>query len=69
MILIFKTSVTNLKTIRQLTPHLAAALCNALWNFDLKDRDNIFRVESNENIADIVIRTFTNQGYHCEEID
>ena len=46
-VLLFKTSVCNQTDISKLKVHLANAIKNGKWNFDLEDCDNILRIESN----------------------
>ncbi len=62
---IYKTSVTRESEIAVLTPFL-----NQLgeWNFDLDDCDKILRIESNSDIANIVIHLLTNNGFICKEL-
>ena len=39
------------------------------WNTDLEDFDNILRIESFEDIADIIINTLSHQGFQIEELE
>lgn len=39
------------------------------WNTDLEDIDNILRIESFEDIADMIINTLSNQGFQIEELE
>ena len=38
------------------------------WNTDLEDIDNILRIESFEDIADMIINTLSHQGFQIEEL-
>lgn len=69
MIYVFKTSVTNKKQVRQLSPMLNDLLQPAAWNFDLHDCDNILRVVSDENIASKITALLNNNQFHCEELE
>jgi hypothetical protein len=51
MIFVFKTSVKTKRQIKILKPHIDKILSKAIWNFDLKDIDNVLRAESEENIV------------------
>jgi hypothetical protein len=68
MIFVFKTAVKTKKQLKQLQPHIDNALPKAKWNFDLHDIDNIFRVDSEENIILTVIDLFRMHGFPCEEL-
>ncbi len=39
------------------------------WNTDLEDFDNILRIESFEDITDIIINTLSHQGFKIEELE
>ncbi len=69
MIYVFKTSVTNKKQVRQLSPMLNDLLQPTAWNFDLHDCDNILRVVSDENIASKITALLNNNQFHCEELE
>lgn len=68
-VLIFKTSISKKKEIKQLRPVLNELLPQTdLWNFDLEDCDNILRVETQTLNADQVLNAIQNLGYFCEEL-
>lgn len=65
MIYVFKTSVdTNLKLefanalLEDLLPH-------ALWNFDLEDCDKILRIDSEDEINEMILK---NEVFDCIEL-
>jgi hypothetical protein len=68
MIFVFKTSVNNKMQVRQLGPHIDKVLPFAKWNFDLKDIDKILRIDSEGNIASVVIDLLHIHRYSCEEL-
>jgi len=68
MISVFKTSVTNTTEIETLKPLFDRHLENAKWNFDLADCDNILRIDSQKEIAEITINLLQDNGYKCEEL-
>ena len=68
MIYVFKTSISSIKTIKLLTPHLNKLFTVSNWNFDLEDCDNILRVDSKTNIVKKTIKILNNYGFDCEEL-
>lgn len=69
-VLVFKTSVTKRKEIRQLGPLLDQLINpNGRWNFDLEDRDKILRVEAYENMTQRVIELMNACNYACNELE
>jgi hypothetical protein len=69
MVLVFRTSVSSKRKIRQIKPLLDQTLSYAKWNFDLEDCDKILRVETTENVALKVVSTLTKVGFECKELD
>ncbi len=69
MIYIFKTTVNTEKKIQALKPYINKLFPHSKWNFDLEDCDNIFRIESNENILNLIIFLFKVFDFHCEELE
>jgi hypothetical protein len=68
-VLVFKTSVSKKKDIKQLRPVLDNLLPKEdLWNFDLEDCDNILRVETQTPHPTLVLNTLHELGYVCEEL-
>ncbi|WP_318309102.1 hypothetical protein [Flagellimonas crocea] len=66
---VFKTSVKGKGQVRKLRPllnHLVAK--NGYWNFDLEDRDNILRVETQDLPAPVIASLLKNKGFLCEEL-
>lgn len=68
MIAVFKTSVASTKEIETLKPLLDTHLEIAKWNFDLKDCDNILRIDSPIEITETTINLLQESGYECEEL-
>ncbi|WP_284653325.1 hypothetical protein [Flavobacterium terrisoli] len=69
MIFVFKTSVKNKKQAKKLKPHIDKILPNAEWNFDLEDCDKILRIDSEEDIALIMINLLKIHNFDCEELE
>ncbi len=55
--------------IKKLKPHIDKILPKAKWNFDLQDRDKILRIDSEENIALLIIGLLNTHNYSCEELE
>ena len=68
-VLVFKTSVCKQIDISKLKVHLDNVIKNGKWNFDLDDCDNILRVESKENVTEVIIDTLNKQGFECAELE
>jgi hypothetical protein len=68
MIFVLKTSVKTRIQVKELKPHLDKMLPQATWNFDLKDRDKILRIVSDENIVHDTISLLNSHKYYCEEL-
>jgi hypothetical protein len=68
-VLVFKTSVCKQTDISKLKVHLDNVIKNGKWNFDLEDCDNILRVESKENVTEVIIDTLNKQGFECAELE
>ena len=69
MIFVFKTSVKSKREVERLAPHIAHALPNAKWNFDLQDIDNILRIDADEDIIDSITGLMRSYSHACEELD
>lgn len=69
MIFVFKTSVSTQKQAKQLKPHIDQLLVNGKWNFDLKDRDKVLRIDSEENLVLQVKALLNSHDIFCEELD
>jgi hypothetical protein len=68
MIYVFKTSVKNKKSVRQVSVFLDEILQRAKWNFDLADCDRILRIESKTDITAGVINGLNGLGFDCQEL-
>ena len=67
MIFVFKTNVSP-DDLETLQPLLDKHLPHSKWNFDLDDCDNIFRIDSQLQISETVIKLIQDNGYECEEL-
>ncbi len=68
MILVFKTSVKDLRDIGVLENELNQVLPITKWNFDLEDIDNVLRVESIRDISLELIHLLQDKGFECEDL-
>lgn len=70
MVWIFKTSIRKQKDVKQVKPKLDEALMSeAVWNFDLEDRDNILRIEAASLKPQHIEELLAEAGYECVELD
>lgn len=70
MILVFKTNIDSLEKVEKLKPHLDSLMPEARWNVDLKDCDNVLRIEI-ENPFDIIeklVFELNELGFECSEL-
>lgn len=69
MVYVYKTNINSQHLVDWLKPLLNSMLFKQKWNFDLEDRDNIFRIDStNESQVENSIQFITGLGYLCEEL-
>lgn len=69
-ILVFRTSVSSRKHIKQLQPLFEKIFDNGeQWNFDLEDWEKILRVEGRNTSSRKVINTLQSAGFFCEELE
>ena len=67
-ILVFKTNLSDTKSIRDVEPDLDIHPHIIEWNVDLHDRDNILRVVSNNISPETIEKLLFYAGYYCEEL-
>lgn len=68
IVLVYKTNITTKTKVRKVKPVLNRILLGSKWNFDLEDCDKILRVETQENVSDLLISELCKIGIHCEEL-
>lgn len=69
MVRVFKTSVSSVSEVEQLSAMLNTFIHpEGRWNFDLEDCDKILRIESPDLHVTGLIDGLKNEGYHCEEL-
>ncbi|MDP5201244.1 hypothetical protein Q9Q97_16740 [Flavobacterium sp. DG2-3] len=66
MIYVFKTSVDTQSKFESASALLNQLLPESQWNFDLEDCDNILRVDSELNVADLLQN---NTVFECIELE
>ena len=66
MIYVFKTSVDNPSKLESASVLLHELLPESLWNFDLEDCDNILRVDSELDVAQLLLN---NAVFECVELE
>lgn len=67
-VLVFKTNLVNADCIQQIQPYLQDHPHIHRWNVDLKDCDNILRIETERLPGKEIEAIVTNAGYYCEEL-
>jgi hypothetical protein len=65
-VLVFKTSVTNKRLSEKIRKEILLYNNVLACNFDLKDCDNILRIESKDEISEKIITHFNANGLICE---
>lgn len=68
VIYVFKTSAKTKKAVKNLSKQLNMLLPVSSWNFDLDDCDKILRVESLNNLSDVIIKILCDNHFECEEL-
>lgn len=68
MILVFKTNIDTKDKIHIVEPILNNIADEIKWNFDLEDGDNILRIDTYNNIAQLIIKKLGTIGFYCEEL-
>ncbi len=66
MIYVFKTSVDNQAKFESASALLNQLLPESQWNFDLEDCDNILRIDSELNVAELLQN---NTIFDCIELE
>ncbi|MDN3672140.1 hypothetical protein QWY99_03535 [Flavobacterium branchiarum] len=66
MIYVFKTSVNSELKLKSATVYLNDILSDAKWNFDLEDCDNILRIDSQNEIVEMLL---SNNVFDCTELE
>ncbi len=67
-VLIFKTNIRLKKDLKIIQPFLSSYDSIIKWNVDRHDVDKILRIESISDDAGEIIKTISQAGYHCEEL-
>jgi hypothetical protein len=65
---VFKTSLKK-RDIKFIKSFFDSLLPNANWNVDFKDCDRILRVESKNDISDLVCEHISELGFFCVELE
>ena len=65
---VFKTSISQ-QDIRFVNTILRTLIPKSRWSFDLEDHDRILRVESKEDIVDLICFHLRVDGFFCMELE
>jgi len=66
-IFIFRTSIEP-QEIDTVNGILRTIIPQCTWNYDLEDCDNILRIESANNISELITFHLKENGFTCEEL-
>ena len=67
-ILVFKTNLSEHIHISKVGPFLEMHPGVSKWNVDLKDSDNILRIEAIDLKGNEIEQILVNAGFSCEEL-
>ena len=68
-LLIFRTDIKTKKKVKSIKPLLVNNLNIIDWSIDIKDIDNVLRIEAKENVTENeIIQLITNQGFYCGDL-
>lgn len=67
-ILVFKTNLSDSRSIADIEKTLDVHPHIIQWNIDLNDNDNILRIISNTIKGKEVEHLLSSKGYYCEEL-
>lgn len=67
-VLVFKTNLSNIRSINNAGAYLSSHPYVLRWNVDLQDCDNILRVETEALNGSEIEDILSKAGYYCEEL-
>ena len=67
-VLVFRTTVEDLKAVEYLGPRLDSLVGRGQWNFALDDRDKILRIVSGAIRPEMAIDLLAECGFDCCEL-
>ena len=67
-VLVFKTTVEDVESVKKLRPRLDSLVGQGRWNFALDDCDRILRIESTIIRPEMAIKVLTECGFECCEL-
>lgn len=68
-VLVFKTNIRRKRNVNTVIKHIAKLSGIIRWNVDLKDKDRILRIESDNLSPRHVENTLQQMGFYCRELD
>ncbi len=68
-VLVFKTNISNRKSIAAIKPFLQSMPGIQKWNVDLHDIDNVLRIETNVLSPQMVENNLKDLGFYCVELE
>jgi hypothetical protein len=67
-VLVFKTTVKDVESVKKLRPRLDSLVGQGHWNFALDDCDRILRIESTIIRPEMAIKVLADCGFECCEL-
>ena len=67
-VLVFKTNLSNRRQVRKVEPWLDVHPNIQRWNVDLKDCDNILRIETEKMQELEVEKILVEAGFYCQAL-
>ena len=68
-VLVFKTSVQSMDSVRELQPRLDELAGRGKWNFALDDCDRILRVKAGRYLLEETVALLNHHGFGCDELE
>ena len=69
MIAVFKTNVESEYELHKLRTNLNNYIPAVKWNIDLFDCDKILRIDSKDDVNEIIVKLFNKLGFNCTVLE
>ena len=68
-VLVFRTSVSMMHQVEQLSVRLDKIVGKGQWSFDLEDCDRVLRVVGSSSQKRLLVALLSEHGHHCAELE
>lgn len=68
-VLVFRTSVSMVRHVKELSRHLDALAGEGKWSFDLGDCDRVLRVVGPSSCCEGLVTLLSSHGFQCVELE